>query len=442
MNKLIYILGIICCVISLYAQEEMTIEKAISIGLEENFQIKINEANIRIAENNNSWSRAGRGPVIDLNGQFSATVINDNNPASFITAPFMTGSLGGSLDANWVLLSGGRVAVTKDQLGLAVRQLQQLQSVDSHNVIREIILAYYNVLFQQERLTVLEQLIDLSKDRLEYEQVKKDFGASNSFNMLQFEDAFYTDSTNLVIQINEIEVAKRNLNTLLSIPADKSYSYPETLSVELEDLDDQKLKDLFYEQSPTLRSLQLVSELNALNEQLENSARKPSLSVNASVGLAENYFKILQSTQGTGLPTKGLFSNSMNAGVGANLNWNLYDGGVVKSNIENAKIQQEINELDVLQTTLQLTNELDVLLANYNNQKTVLLLIGKQLDIAKRNIDIAGERFKLGQISSLDYRTIQIQYLNVAFAKANSIFSLLQTKTEIDWLVGVFEFQQ
>ena len=422
----------------LYGQEQMTLEKAISIGLEENFQIKINEANIRIAENNDSWARAGKGPTVDLNGSYSLSVVNDNNPASFINLPILTSGLGGSIDANWLVLSGGRVGIVKDQLELAVEQQKQLQSANAHTIIRDIIQAYYVVLLQQERLTVLKELISLSRDRLAYEEVRKEFGTSNSFNLIQFEDALFSDSTNLVSQLNQIDIAKRNVNTILSIPTDIIYEYPERLQVDLESLDIDKLKSVFMENSPTLRSLYIVSELNTLNADLEKTARKPTLGINASVGFSENFFKFLKEDSQARFTTEGIFSNRFNAAVGANLNWNLYNGGVTNANIENAKIQQEINQLDILETTMQLTNQLDVLVANYNNQKSLLNLTEEQLRLAERNLEISEERFKLGQISSLDYRAIQTQYLNVAFSRVNAIYNLLNTKTEIDWLVGVF----
>lgn len=423
----------------LSGQEVMTLEKAIAIGLEENFQIKIDEANLRIAENNNSWARAGRGPTVDLNGSLALNIVDDNNPANFLNAPFLTGSLGGSLDANWLILSGGRVAVQKDQLDLAVRQQQQLQSLNAHNVIRDIITNYYNVLLQQERLHVLKQLIKLSKDRLQYEEVRKEFGSSNSFNLIQFEDAIYSDSSNVIAQLNQIDIAKRNVNSILFIPTDRDFTYPEKLDVQLENLDIDKLKNIFLENSPTLKSLQIIGELNTLNEQLEESSRKPTLALNASVGLSETYFKILQSDNLVGIPTKGNFSNRLNGGIGANFNWNLYNGGVLHTNIENAKIQNEINELDILETTMTINNQLDILVANYNNQKDLLTLSDDQLALAQRNLMMSEERFKLSQITSLDYRAIQVQYLNVAFARVNAIFNLINTKTEIDWLVGVFE---
>jgi len=421
-----------------FAQDSMSLEKAISLGLEKNFQIKIDDTNVQIAENNNTWGRAGRGVTVDLNGTANMSMTNDNNPASFLNGSYFVAGLGGSVDANWLVLSGGRIRVAKDQLDLRVEQQKQLQSVSAHNVIRDIIQSYYEVLLQQERLTVVEDLISLSQERLAYEESKKEFGASNSFNLLQFHDAVLSDSVNIVSQINQINIAKRRLYNLLSINADQNYLFPERLSVKVEDIDLDELSVLLEEESPTIRSLMILEELNQLNTQLEQAARKPTLSINATAGLSEGYFKFFGDNPQTGEPLKGQFSNRMNIAVGANLNWNLTDGGVRSANIENAKINEDISQLEIIEAKLQLTNQLHILAQNYEDQKVLLLLADQQISLSERNLMISEERFKLGQISSIDYRAIQSQYLNTAFNKVNAIYNLLISKSEIDWLVGVF----
>ncbi len=424
--------------INVLAQEVMTLEKAISIGLEENFNIKIADEQIRVADASNTWARAGRGVVVDLNGNFSLSVIDDNNPASFINRPFLSGSLGGSLDASWLVLNGGRVGVTKDQLDLAVHQQELLRSTESQTLIRDIIQAYYGVLFQQERQLVLEETLSLSQARLAYEEVRKEFGTSNSFNLVQFEDAVLSDSTNYISQSQLVEISKKNMNTLLTLPFDVDFEYPEKLQVNLEELDEEALENMLLEDSPTLRTLQIASELQLLNRRLEESVRKPSLALTASLGLAENYFQFLEEDIARGITTEGFFSNRISLGVGANFNWNLIDGGVSKSNIQNAKVQEEVAQLDILQATVQLKNQLSTLMLQYNNEKELLSIASDQLQVTKRNLEMAEERFKLAQINSLDYRTVQTQYINNAFFLVNSLFNLAITKSEIDWLVGVF----
>lgn len=420
------------------SQETMTLEKAISIGLNENFNLKIAEENIRIAENNNSWSRAGRGMVVDLNGLFSLTLVNDNNPASFINKPFLSGSLGGSLDANWQVLSGGRIAITKDQFGQVVEQQNLLRSTEFQSLVKNVVQGYYNVLLQQERLAVFQDILALSRRRLNYEGVKQEFGTSNSFALIQFEDAVIADSTNLIRQQQAVELAKKAMNAILTIPFDDDYEYSERMEVLVEELNEDAMESKLLEDSPTMKTLLLASELQLLNRKLEETFRKPSLSLNATLGFAENYFQFLEAVPNLSIGTEGQLSNRMNIGVGANLNWNLLDGGLRKANIESAKMQEEIAQLDILEATIQLKNQLSNFILQYNNEKELLKMASDRLIVTRRNLEMAEERFKLGQLNSIDYRAVQTQFVSNSFDLVNSMYILAVTKSEIDWLIGVY----
>ena len=230
---------------------------------------------------------------------------------------------------------------------------------------------------------VLADILSLSNSRLDYEEVRKDFGVSNSFNLIQFEDAVLSDSTNYISQEQAVTVAKKELNNLLNIPFEFDYDFPERLEVVSEELDEEALEALLMEQSPTLKTLYLASELQVLNRRLEESFKKPTLSLNASLGAAENYFQFLQGDPLLGIGTDGIFSNRLNFGVGANLNWQLLDGGVRKANIANAEAQGKIAQLDVLEATVQLNNQLDILILRYNGERELLALSSDRLAVNK-----------------------------------------------------------
>ncbi len=422
----------------LIAQEEMTLERAISLALENNFQIKISETNIQVAENNNTWGRAGRYPIVNLSGSFNNTLINDNNPASFLNGTYTSSSLSPAIDAQWLVYNGGRVRIAKEQLGLALEQQRQLQSSSTQNVIRDVIKAYYDILLQKERLLVLEQQLQLSQDRMEYEQVKREFGTSNSFALVQFEQAISTDSTNLISQGHLVETNKRNLYNLLNQAVDQDFVFPERLEVSLEDIDPEKMKDLLLKENYTLQNLEVAQALAQVNTKLEESSRKPRVNIGGNLGFSEIYFKFFEDNPATGEPFEGQFSNRINLGLNATATWNLYDGGVSKSNVANAGLQEQVRRLDYEEAALLLNNQLDILLANYENLKEVLRMNETQIKLAERNLEMAEERLKAAQITSLDYRNLQNQLLNTQFAQVSAIYNLLISKTEIDWLIGAF----
>ena len=421
-----------------FGQEQLTLEQAISIGLENNFQIKVDQSLIRLAEHNDSWARTGKYPVIDLNGALNLNAITDNNPASFLQGTYFAGGIGPTVNLQWLIYGGGRIGILKDQLSTFTQQQIAASEITIQELLRQITLNYYNVLLQQEQLSVLQENLTLSQDRLAYERARQDFGVSSSLTLLQFEEATLTDSTNLIRQEQLWQTSKRNLYALLLLDLTSNYVFLERLSVVPEEIDRDALWNHLQQSNPTIRSLQVVHELDKINTQLEEINRKPSISLSTNLGWTENYFKFFADDPNTGNQFPGVFSNRLSVGANINFSWNIYDGGLRKENIEAARQQAQISQLQILQAEADLSNQLDILIENYDDQLVLLELSDQQIRVSEQNLNIAEERFRLGQINSFDYRAIQNQYLSAAFGKVNAIYNVLNTKTEIDWLVGNF----
>jgi outer membrane protein TolC len=422
-----------------FSQEAMTLEKALSIGLENNYGIQIADKYIDIAENNNTWAMAGRTPTIDLQGSFTNNLTKDNNPASFLQGTYYNGSLGATANANYVVYNGGRIRLNKEQLLLAIDQQRLNKATDIHSLFRSIYQQYYEVIFQKEQLQVLNNVLALSKDRLDYENTKRAFGSSNTFNIIQFESALVADSNSIITQIQNVETAKRNLYNTLDIVGSANYTFEEALSINAESIDEDRLKSLMSEENYTIKSLDMIAMLNQLNTGIAKAATKPVISLNGSIGFSENGFKFYANNPQTGEPFDFQLSNRITGGIGATLSYNLYDGGIRKTNLQNAEITEQIDQLNILEAKAALGNQLDILIANYQNQLDVLAMTDRQIELAQQNIEITEERFKSGQVTSLDFRNVQNQYLNAAYSKVGAIYALLVTKSEIDFLVGVFE---
>lgn len=433
-----------CCwlilglVVTSFAQEDLSLEGCYALALENNFQIKIDEANIKLATHNDSWARTGKYPTIDLNGTFNVNLVTDNNPASFLRGTYFAGGIGPSVDLQWLVFGGGRVGILKEQLSTLTLQQIAAASINVQEILRQVTLSYHNVLLQQEQLAVLQEVFRLSQDRLEYEEARQEFGASSSFQLLQFEEAVIADSTNVIRQRQAWQTAKRNLFALLLVDLSSPYEFSDRLSVVPEELDRSSLQTALSEDNPTIRSLIVAHQLDEINARLEETNKKPSFAFGASIGWTENYFKFFADDPNTGDQFPGVFSNRLNLGANASIGWNLYDGGLIKENIESAKMQAEIGQLEILRAEADLVNQLDILVENYRDELVLLELSDDQIRVSQDNLSISEERFRLGQINSFDYRAVQNQYLNAAFNKVNAIYNLLTTKTEIDWLVGAF----
>ncbi len=421
------------------AQETISLEQAISKALDQNFQIKISELDIQIAEKNNSWARAGRAPIIDLNVGFNNNFVNDNNAASFLQGSYYTGSVGADISAQWLAYGGGRVKIQKEQLDVFEKQTSLAKAEQIHNLINAVSSAYYNLVYQRERQQILEANLSLSKDRLEFEETRFEFGTSSTFNILQFENNVKTDSFNLISQMSAIELAERDLSQIINDIDYVKYIPDQELVVNVEQLDEQKLLDILSEENYSLKTLAVLQDLSTLNTALQETSQRPNITLNGSVGFNENAFKFFADNPSTGEPFPLLFAERFNINFGANMNWNLFDGGVRKIDLENAKLEESKNSLNFLEASAQLKNQLGLLVENYNRQIELLRLSDDQLQISNRSMNMTEERFRGGVLNSLDYRNIQNQNLSAKYSKLTAIYNLVLTKLQIDFLVGRYD---
>ena len=139
---------------------------------------------------------------------------------------------------------------------------------------------------------------------------------------------------------------------------------------------------------------------------------------------------------GIDLPLSITRGYGLNLGVTAS--YNLIDGGLVKSNIANAKLEQEIANLSYEDVKTDLEIQLLNLIDTYNTNINLLDITEEKLVLTKENIKIAEERFKSGAINSFDYRNIQLTLLNTSFTRLSILYDLIVTKSNIDWLTGEY----
>jgi outer membrane protein len=423
-----------------YAQPSLSLSDAIQQGLANNFQVQISEYQRDIAANNNDWGVAGRYPSINLTLNSNNSYRNLNNPASVLleSNTFNTGVTPG-VQLNWTLFDGYRAKITKEQL----EQQQQLGNgnikLSVENSIQAIIQAYYNAVIQQEQLNVLEEVLTLSRDRVAYQELRKEYGQSSTFDILQTQDAYLNDSTNYIVQLNTLATAIRSLNLAMGVEDPTvNYVLTDSLTADVPNYTLEDLQQRMENNNHQLAVQYINRELAATNTRLQEANMKPNVQlqsgINYDVSLAAGEQRFTFNPEPQSIPE--VAAKTFTGFVNLSASYPLYDAGVRKKRIQNARTEELIAQLNINDIKRQLNNQLNNTLATYNSQKQLVKVTAQLVDNARRNIEIADERFRGGQINSFDYRSIQLSYINASQQQLNAIFNLKNTETELVRLIG------
>lgn len=418
----LFIAFLFCFQSLLQAQEDLSLSKAIEVGLENNYQLKIVRKSEKISELNNTWGNAGRYPSVDFN--FASRNVKDYNE----NVDYTSNNLIPSLDVNWTLFDGFAVQIRKDKFDDLAQLSKGNTIIAIENKIELIILAYYKVLLEKERTLVSKKIMDLSSDRYEKIKVGKEIGSSVTYDVLQAQNAWLQDRSSHLIQEVNFNNAVRDLNFLLGVKESETYQFADQFSPVDEEFVMGDLMDKMLSGNNTLKNRYIQEMLLKRDVDMARSNFYPRVSLGA--GVQGTRFRVKYD----GLSSSSTDSHNFYANV--SLNFMIFNGNSNRRAVQIAKVQEEIGKIETEDLKHTLTNLLAQQFELYEVRRELYQLAEENLSAADLNLSISKDKYESGSINSFNYRDIQITYQNVALARLNAIFNLIQSRTALVRITG------
>ena len=402
----------------------MTLEDAITTGLGNNFSIRISKNDNEISKNNNTVGNAGFLPVVGVSGSGSKSVLTTENTSvsGAVSKSDKNGttllSLGASL--NWTLFDGFRMFIQKDKLGLLQKQGETSARVTVENVLSEIVVTYYSIIQNKNRLRVLQDAIDFSNRRRELINRKYQIGSASELAYLQSVIDLNADSAAFLRQQVTLKNAKAGLNYLLVTDPASDYEVSDTIT---------------FLELPDYKTL--VSSLPVSNVQIELATQNSSIAeMNYRLTHSPKYPQIDFFTDYNFSRSKydfGTISLNKNYGpvVGLGISYSIFDGFSRRRNSANAQIQRETTDIQLQQVTKQIESQIFQLYNDYQNNLKLVIFETENVKMSKKNTFIAFEKYRLGELSDIDLRQIQIMQLEAENSRLLAQFQAKQTETEL-----------
>jgi adhesin transport system outer membrane protein len=405
--KLLF-LSLIALVFSITARGQVvyTLNDCIKTSLENNFSLLIIKNSEDIARNNFTPGNAGFLPTLDLSGRHSGTLNNntynytDGTQAS-TTDVFNTSSSAG-LTLGLTIFNGFNVQTTYKKLD-EMKQLGELNTqMAIENLVSSIVSAYYNYINQIQLLNNLKYALTLSKERLRIDEERYLLGSSSKLNVLQSRVYLNSDSARLSRQSETVRATQIQLNELMAVE-DLSRSFV-SKDTSIDVTPDLLFENLIGETLTNNTSLLITGANKTISEydyKLIASRSYPYL--NLSSGYSYNLYTYSSS------PTKNQLSNGMNYGLTMGLN--LFDGWNQRRSLKNSSIEVMNKELKYKEIEQGVKADLITIYSAYSNYLRLVALEEQNLSTATENLSIAMERYRLGNLSGLDLREVQMSLL-------------------------------
>jgi len=411
------------------AQEVLTLEDAIRISLERNYNIKLVSNALEISKNNVSLANAGILPIVGASLTDNHSIQNSKQVRSTgeVTErkEAKSSNLNYGVRLDWTVFDGFRMFARHDQL----KELERLSENDLKNAIltntADVISTYYNLIQQQHQLAALDTAMEISRFRVQTAKNRFEIGRSARLEVLNAQVDFNTDTTNYLRQQELYRNTQIQLNTILARDVNEVFKVSDVISID-ESLQLDRLVALALKQNPILIGALISKRIAELDLKQVRANRYPTIGVNTGYNFTESRSALGFATQNTG--------RGLTYGVTASVN--LFNGFLQKRNEKNASLVVDNAQIEFDRLNQEVNAQLSAAFQTYQTNLSLVRLEESNRKIAKQNLDITLEKFRLGSISTVEVRDAQLNYVNAAVRFSNAQYQAKIAEVSLKELAG------
>ncbi|WP_295649489.1 TolC family protein [uncultured Mucilaginibacter sp.] len=398
------------------------LQKCIEYARKNNIQINTLQLSQQVSQQEFLLAKAARLP--NLSGTASQNF--GHNGASGFSA---NGNYG--LNSSVTLYNGNYINNNILQKNLEVQSANLSVIQQENDITLQITQAYLAVLLDKESIIYNTDLLNTTKAQVKLEQQRYDVGAVARKDLIQLQAQQATDQFTLISSQNLERTDLITLKQLLLLPTDihfdvvkpDSIAAPANVVSPFRDAEQTALQN-----RPEVKNGELGLKIAQYSVDLANAGYKPSLIAGGSIGTGYT------TGQGDLFPQ---FGNNFNQQVGITLSVPIFTRRVVKTQVEEAKINVKQAELNLKNTRTTLSQEVERAYINVQNAQSQYDAANEELKFSKESYRIANEQLKVSATNTVDFLLVKNQFVQAEQAFVQAKYNALLTMKIYDFYRGV-----
>jgi len=399
--------------------------KCIDYAKKNNIQINTYRLSLLTSRQQYLLAKAARLP--NLTGSASQNFTHQNTGT---TGSGITASGAYSLNSSVTLYNGNLINNTILQANISVESANLNIIEQENDITLQITQAYLAILLDKENIIYDTDLVNTSTAQVKVEQQKYNVGAVARYALIQLQAQQSTDQFTLTNAQNTEKGDLLTLKQLLLLPSDVNFDIvkPDTI-VPIDTVTAfHTVEQIALQNRPEIKSGELGVKIAQYGVDIARAGYKPILSAGGALNSA--YI----TGQGS-LPYQ--LNNNFNQEVGLTLSVPIFTKRVVKTQVEEAKINVDQAGLNLKNARITLSQTVERAYLNVTNAKSQYDAALQQYNFNKEGYRIATEQLKVGAINTVDYSVQKNLFIQAQQAFIQAKYNELLTLKIYDFYRGI-----
>jgi outer membrane protein len=417
------------------AQRQLSLEEAISTALKNNFDIQLSKNDSAVAALDYSYRNAVFIPRV--NATLGTTWNNNNQKQTLADGTkreqngVKSSNINAALNLNWTLFDGLKMFATRDKAEEFIKLGELGIKNQVTNSVAAVIITYYDIVRQKQLLKAIEEQISLSQERVKLAQYKLDIGVGAKPDVLQSKVDNNAQKALKLEQQTIIAQLKEQLNQAMNVKDAPPYDVADSIPLN----DKLSLGDLqtgLENSNPGLLIARKNIDIANLTLKERKAERWPIVSFNSLYNFTRT------NNQTVINPFSPLFNQSKGFNYGLTASIPILNNFNNKRQIRQAQLDIQYQRLVLENQQSQLNLAVVNAFLEYEQQKKALVLEEENILLAKENVDIVFQVYKLNSSTLIQLKeaekSLQDAYTRLITARYNTKLSeteLLRLKGDL-----------
>ena len=430
----------------------ITLNEAIQLALENNYQLKQAENNLDLAEYRIKSEKADFLPSLTSSANYSTQSGQQFVQETLSFTDVTSSSVRGGVNANIPIFNGFNNILTLRSTERSKLSSEEDLKRAKENIIFETATRFLTVLLNKQQLEDAKESLETSLKLLEQTKAQVEVGSRPSVDLYNQEATVANDEFTITQRENALKLARLQLVRSLQIDPLQQYEFavpdfnPEAAKNSA--LASQSVNNLV-EEALINRSDIRSTEFNIQSLEYQLKLAKGTLlpSLSASASLSSSYSDQATIFVGRDPVTNEaifekvnfsdqFFDQRVNKSLGLSLSLPIFNNWNRMTQIQSAQVNLKNAELGLENTKLQVIQEITQALNDYSSYSSQLKAAEKSLIASEKAFETQQERYNVGASTLIELSQAQTQYFNAQSSKTSALYNLIFQEKLLDYYVG------